>query len=131
MKDELEIKRPKNFNNWPTVWQSCFNDGVEACKAALPSETAKDQEIEKLKGDLRLAIAHDRQPYPTAEAYDLVCKANNKRIETIAAMQRQIDDWREAFDKIVSSYDMAMSQYKHSELSYGIATKALEKYPKA
>lgn len=32
-------------------------------------------ELERLRGELALAIAHDRQPYPTAHAYEQVCSA--------------------------------------------------------
>lgn len=31
-------------------------------------------EVSRLKAELKLAIAHDRQPYPTAEAYENVCE---------------------------------------------------------
>jgi len=32
------IDYPKNYNNWPAMWKSIFDDGVEACKSALPSQ---------------------------------------------------------------------------------------------
>lgn len=33
----------------------------------------RDSTIASLREELALAIAHDRQPYPTAEAYERVC----------------------------------------------------------
>lgn len=44
-----------------------------------------DEHVEKLRNLLKttvfqrdLAVAHDTQPYPTAEAYELVCKRRNE-----------------------------------------------------
>lgn len=34
-KIDVQIRHPENFDNWPKTWQSCFNDGVEACKSAI------------------------------------------------------------------------------------------------
>jgi hypothetical protein len=39
---------------------------------------AADREMEQLRRDRDLAIAHDRQPYPTAWAYEQACKALHK-----------------------------------------------------
>jgi hypothetical protein len=43
--------------------------------ALLPDYAALAAENAKLKQERDLAIAHDRQPYPTAHAYEQVCKA--------------------------------------------------------
>lgn len=100
MKDELEIKRPKNFNNWPTVWQSCFNDGVEACKAALPSETAKDQQHTKCA----ICLEDKNTPLRRDEMDGYVCltcidKQLDKNMETIAAQKRQIEELKSELAK--------------------------------
>lgn len=36
-------------------------------------------EVGRLRGELRLAVAHDRQPYPTAHAYEQACAALEKQ----------------------------------------------------
>lgn len=46
-------------------------------KDLLEALDATRAEVERLKFELELAIAHDRQPYPTAEAYELACKERN------------------------------------------------------
>ena len=55
----------------------------------------KEQDYDSLRAQLAaaqrerdLAIAHDRQPYPTADAYEKVCAA-------LAAAQRERDEARE------------------------------------
>ena len=53
-------------------------------RQALNSANA---EVKALKVERDLAIAHDRQPYPTAYAYEMACKtleelkAENKRLK--------------------------------------------------
>lgn len=50
-----------------------------AQKAAFGSPLQRmAEEIVRLRFELKLAIEHDRQPYPTAEAYELVCKARDR-----------------------------------------------------
>ena len=41
-----------------------------------------------LREELQLAIAHDRQPYPTAEAYAAVCAALLSHKKRIAELER-------------------------------------------
>ena len=43
--------------------------------------------LKALEEELNLAIAHDRQPYPTAEAYEKVCEALNRTKEELKAAQ--------------------------------------------
>ena len=38
----------------------------------------REEEVAKLREERDLAIAHDRQPYPTAWAYEQVCKARDR-----------------------------------------------------
>ena len=54
---------------------------------------AKDKEIEELKRERDLAIAHDLQPYPTADAYEKVCAALN-------AAKVEVSDLRERCEKL-------------------------------
>ena len=53
------------------------------------------EEIARLTEDRDLAIVHDRQPYPTADAYERVC---------VAAHQRREDIWR-----LVEAADIALT----------------------
>jgi hypothetical protein len=56
---------------------------------ALDLITSK-AEVDKLRRDLELAIAHDRQPYPTAWAYEQACKAREKHRERADAAEALI-----------------------------------------
>lgn len=47
-------------------------------------------QIDGLRFERDLAIAHDRQPYPTAEAYELVCKARTRLDAEIERLNRII-----------------------------------------
>ena len=52
-----------------------WNDtNKDFCEADERAETAEKALAEALK-ERDLAVAHDRQPYPTAEAYEAVCNA--------------------------------------------------------
>lgn len=48
--------------------------------------------ISALEAELKLAIAHDRQPYPTAEAYEKVCQALNKKTDRIAVLEAELKE---------------------------------------
>lgn len=47
---------------------------------------------EKAEFDRDLAIAHDRQPYPTAEAYELACAALKKQRERAEKAEAQLSE---------------------------------------
>ncbi len=51
----------------------CGIDCLRRQNAALRAEN------ERLKQEVILAVAHDRQPYPTAEAYEKVCSVLHKK----------------------------------------------------
>ncbi|RPE40234.1 hypothetical protein EDD90_3270 [Streptomyces sp. Ag109_O5-1] len=57
---------------------SPFYDAVTAAVIAVA-----DAEQAELRRDRDLAIAHDRQPYPTAWAYEQACKALRRKTEAI------------------------------------------------
>ena len=68
--------------------------GHEHCEAVL---TSLEHERDVLKARLAevelerdLAIAHDRQPYPTAHAYEQVCKALETSRASCEAIQREL-----------------------------------------
>jgi hypothetical protein len=75
------------------------------------------REVETLKAERDQAIAHDRQPYPTADAYERVCEARTRwqaraldsetTIERLTAENQRLksyedDDCREAQDNTPS-----------------------------
>jgi hypothetical protein len=69
-------------------------------------------DVDKLRRERDLAIAHDRQPYPTAWAYEQACKAREKhreRAEALAATLREVlhtfAPMRDSVDGPVSYYD--------------------------
>ena len=62
----------------------------EVLAAALADTQARLAEVE---WERDLALAHDRQPYPTAHAYEQVCKA----LETTSA---RCEAMREALEKV-------------------------------
>jgi len=40
LKYQTDIKYPSNFANWPSMWKSCFMDGVEAGRALTTDHSA-------------------------------------------------------------------------------------------
>ncbi|MFD7793601.1 hypothetical protein [Streptomyces sp. NPDC059759] len=55
-----------------------------------------DAEQAALRRERDLAVAHDRQPYPTAWAYEQACKALRRKteaIERVRAVHQPADDW--------------------------------------
>jgi len=56
----------------------CFNLGALFQKPPCPDCAEKDKRIVELEAERDLAVAHDRQPYPTQWAYDQACKAIEK-----------------------------------------------------
>lgn len=64
--------------------------------------------IEQLIEERDLAIAHDRQPYPTAQAYEKVCGALRKtkvNIEQLEAENKQLLELSENLDEHPEGYD--------------------------
>lgn len=49
-----------------------------------------DALLAELVRERDLAIAHDTQPYPTADAYDKVCAANEKQRLRIAELEAEL-----------------------------------------
>lgn len=64
-----------------------LSDGMnpDVLDQAFAQLTALEAENAELKQERDLAVAHDRQPYPTADAYEKVCAANEKKRKHINA----------------------------------------------
>ena len=61
-----------------------------------------------LKEERDLAIAHDRQPYPTADAYEAVCAALNTAKEKLKALTAERDElrrWKDEALAVEASWD--------------------------
>lgn len=57
----------------------------------LSALTDLSARVEQLTRERDLAIAHDTQPYPTAEAYELVCKTRDSRAERAEARVAELE----------------------------------------
>jgi hypothetical protein len=66
--------------------------GLEGYRAARFREEEQRQRADKAEGERDLAVAHDRQPYPTADAYEKVCAA-------LEAMRADRDRLERVFNK--------------------------------
>lgn len=98
----LQLESGREYGAWDML--------LIAEKAAGELLADKDAEIAELTRERDLAITHDRQPYPTAWAYEQACKALHERDEgpqivallravaerdrRITAAQEQIAAWR-------------------------------------
>jgi hypothetical protein len=66
-----------------------------------------DAEQAELRRERDLAIAHDRQPYPTAWAYEQACKALRKHQERADAAEAALARVRLLHDNLVASVELA------------------------
>jgi hypothetical protein len=111
-----------------SIWsQSIFVGWAAAALRSLPPDWCGHlTEMAALAHERDLAIAHDRQPYPTAHAYEQVCRVRNEQAATIAQLradvererafviagqareneaEREIDTLRAALDGLVEAAD--------------------------
>lgn len=69
-------------------------EGCSSVALKLGAATARIEELTRclrnMEKERDLAIAHDRQPYPTAAAYEAVCRANEEKDRRLA------DAWNDA-----------------------------------
>lgn len=68
---------------------------------SLAGDWVRYSHYEKAREERDLAIAHDRQPYPTAEAYEKVCAARTK--------------WQARAEKVEAERDQARQQGAEEE----------------
>ena len=73
----LQLESGREYGAWDML--------LIAEKAAGELLAAKDTKIAELTRERDLAITHDRQPYPTAWAYEQACKALHERDRRITA----------------------------------------------
>ncbi len=100
---KVEIQEQQEFVEWLTK-KGIYNP---MCSANVMERMfcvykSKDEEIKKLRAERDSAIAHDTQPYPTALAYETVCKlleeskAKNKSQKEI--LEQSIEDQRDTIE---------------------------------
>ncbi|MFE0353631.1 hypothetical protein ACFW2I_09065 [Streptomyces nigra] len=63
----------------------------EAWNPAAPVLDAVIAELEQLRRERDLAIAHDRQPYPTAWAYEQACKALRRKTDVLDRVREYLE----------------------------------------
>ena len=74
---------------------------VEADNVVLLARVERAEEMYKhLRSDRDLAIAHDRQPYPTVEAYEKVCKVLHKREAELVNAREMVDVVEEMLEMV-------------------------------
>lgn len=78
---------------------------IAHARADVPALVKRVRELERERD---LAIAHDRQPYPTAEAYEKACAALNKHVTRVreleAELARAVEAERQACIAIVQKH---------------------------
>ncbi|MET8475398.1 hypothetical protein ABZY90_19720 [Streptomyces sp. NPDC006422] len=82
----------RDGHTWPTEFEDDERDYRRRADAAI---AVADQEQAELRRERDLAIAHDRQPYPTAWAYEQACAALRRKtdaIERVLAFAASLDD---------------------------------------
>lgn len=66
----------------------------QACDEAADRIAALERALAAAQAERDLAIAHDRQPYPTAHAYEQACKALEAARADAAALRAAIESAR-------------------------------------
>lgn len=79
----------------PDRWESSLRAAVDAALALDRARVAA--EIAEARRERDLAIAHDSQPYPTADAYEAACAALQQHRERADRAEAALRDERSAF----------------------------------
>jgi hypothetical protein len=95
----LDVAKKHGLNILAPVSGPYYEDGDE-----------RDQEVARLKWERDLAVAHDTQPYPTADAYDRACAALNKH-------RTRANDAEDELDQLKSTLREALRILQRPEQS--------------
>ena len=68
------------------IWTKCARFG--RCTLEEQDKELKDR-IAELEKERDLAISHDRQPYPTAQAYEKVCEVLHKTKAKVEQLEKE------------------------------------------
>ena len=102
-KDEIKALIEKYGDPQYKTNEYSLYDLIAVAQQLTAQLATKDREIEGLKTERDLAVAHDSQSYPTAQAYELTCKLLSKAKAYIA------DEKAELENKCPFGYSMAVS----------------------
>lgn len=91
-------------------WMNEATAGIDGAKARITWKDrakASKARVVELEKERDLAIAHDRQPYPTAAAYEAVCKARTKwqarchdRYVETTCLQKVLENYATSIEKL-------------------------------
>ena len=95
-------------------------------RQAIAAVEALRERVVDLERERDLAVAHDLQPYPTAAAYEAVCKACTKWQARVVALEGALEE----IQKIIHAWANNKS-LKAGELMPTIMDKAVDKALKA
>ena len=84
------------------------NLAVKEFKAISADLTQRTQQRDEAVKERDLAVAHDRQPYPTASAYELVCKARYKHQARAEAAESDLSTLHAAHARLSERVEMAI-----------------------
>lgn len=82
------------------IWVQDGPDKVLVSSLIARAFKKRDIEIARLQQERDLAIAHDRQPYPTAQAYELACKQRDAYQQERDAAIREAEVLREEVGRL-------------------------------
>lgn len=101
----------------------------EEATGGLPNAKRQTERIEQLVEERDLAIAHDRQPYPTADAYKRVCEAYHKAKETIKQLEAKKKDCKDCvpLNKRKKEFEKLEAEKAKAELLIAFYLEGLEK----
>lgn len=80
----------------------CSAPDLSGYAMPTPVEVALRAEVARLTEERDLAVAHDRQPYPTADAYEAACRALEKHRTRADAAEAERDSWRDVVEKAIA-----------------------------
>jgi hypothetical protein len=75
-----------------------LDDGQHMIAAVI---AVADAEQAELRRERDLAIAHDRQPYPTAWAYEQACKALRRKGAVVERVRQMADYWEQQLPEVI------------------------------
>jgi hypothetical protein len=96
---------------------------------AIRAEKGWDEAINRAEAaemERDLAIAHDRQPYPTADAYETVCKARTHWQECAEAAEAALAQANKRIAQLEHGYDVLREALRTREADLTQANAALE-----
>jgi hypothetical protein len=93
-------------------------NAIENAAERIESLEARERELVKERD---LAIAHDRQPYPTAEAYEAACAALSKTRDERDALQSKKSLLTKAWEHLRGRFDLKVTECRNAWESYRAA----------